>query len=176
MPTLTKTRRKKIASDRANLRHFLREAVMVMSKIDECDSISWIINSFHRTLSIRGLEIEMTADIRESGMYEFRLNDAGFKLYMSASIDGIRGLVGGDQKDSNPEAYLILTMLLRQCELLPDNRFEGRTYPLDFAWFKENWEKLSPKAREWVKAHVELIPPYVIMHIGTAIDRKHMVW
>jgi len=85
-----------------------------------------------------------------SMVHEARLNDAGFKLFWGLDGSGrIWAYVGGDQAESHPEAYLVLTMILRREGLLPEDHLDMA--PLTKEWWLGHRTKLDAWAMKWIR-------------------------
>jgi len=165
MATLTKTQEKKIHAKTKALESFLRAAVENVGAFDP-QAVCWVKKQAEWRGGYRTLARSMAADALPDSQ-EFRLNQAGFKLYLHFDMDlSLTAYLGGDQRNDHPEAYLILSMMLRREGLLHDDRFDGNVFPFALNWFEQYWGKLKPWAKAWAKKHSYLIPPIVMAQIG----------
>lgn len=112
------------------LRHFLRRVVEEVGG-SYPEAVGWVSFSLLRltlpaslsgSLGFRVLSEEMLESALATGNHEFRLNNAGFKLFLKISTRGkVTARVGGDQAKCYPEAAKMLTNILKE-EGLEDDK------------------------------------------------------
>ena len=154
----SKSAQRSLTLSRKRLRDFLKDAVFEIGKINEPEAIVYIYEAVARRLSYRKVEEEIITLVTNAfGQYEFRLNKAGFKLYVSVLNDGtVEAFIGGDQTVDHLDSFAILTMLLRKHGLLADYR--RNCWPMAEDFFEKYWESLKPLTRKFVRSHFELLP------------------
>lgn len=156
---MTKTQKRRFASSRSALRRFLATAIEVLWHKD-LESISGILQNIHtlKPVNVRRQEMYMTeghhmnsgAPETMSAHHEARLNGAGFKFFWGLNPDGsLWCYVGGDQTEQHPEAYIILTMILRKEGLLANDRVEMA--PLSQEWWLVHRTSLEAWAMKWIR-------------------------
>ena len=155
---MNKSQKRRFASSRSALRRFLTAAIEILWSRD-LESIGGMLQNIWSKgpVDVRRQERYMTEghhlNSDAPGVYsshEARLNDAGFKIFWGRDTSGkIWAYVGGDQAESHPEAYVILTMILRREGLLSEGHEEMA--PLTKEWWLFHRTKLEPWAMKWIR-------------------------
>jgi hypothetical protein len=157
---ISRTKRVRFVESKRALRNFLKQAILEVGQFDTC-AVKWIAQSLVRYTkpedfglfadgglcisagAFRCLEEEIVQDVLDtvSNQHEFKLNNAGLKLYVFLNVDGrIQAYIGGDQVDFYTGVYPVLTVLLMENGLLPENKMDRQ--PLGDGWIIDNWEKI----------------------------------
>ena len=147
------------ASARERIEAFFREAAYFVGNFDP-QAVKLFLDINPSSLSHAIVERLQDGPVHSS--HERTINGAGFKMFSEVDADGnvwIR--LGGDQTKNHPEAYLVMTTLLKKHGLLPEERFDGSWAPLCNEWLVVNWLNLKDWAWEWVREHPELLPDNV---------------
>ncbi len=160
---MKKSPNRRFNKSRSALRRFMLAAIDTVMEHDP-EAVLMFRNIWPKQMfSVRRQEIYMTSRMNSDApgcremSQEFRLNNAGFKLWLSTDYytGALQAYVGGDQAMLHPEAYVILTMLLQKEGLLPKDRM-NQSDPMTGDWFVQNMPKLQPWARQWVKDNFHL--------------------
>ena len=121
----TKTQRNTLSVAKHKLGQVFRLSIMNLETVDPT-AIIWLTEGVRRLGSMDGFVDSLVSELAEAGFdnhSEYRLNKAGFKLYLWIEADGrIRGYVHGDQRWDHPIAYKTITVFLNVHGILPDDR------------------------------------------------------
>lgn len=124
MIELNKTQRKQLSRSKRELRAVFRSALESLKNVDD-QAVVGLKEAVDRK-GVRGFVEELVGGLFESGFnnhQEFRLNKAGFKMWIWMEKDGrLKAYAHGDQRWSHPIAYRYFTKNLHFHCLLPRDR------------------------------------------------------
>lgn len=127
MLILTRTQRVHLNESKRALRVCLKAAIESLGKI-EPGAIVAITNKDAPLNTPRWYASRVAKDMIERDSIsddndEYRLNNAGFKMYVHMGKDGrLKAYIHGDQRWSHPMTYRFLTAMFKFYDLLPDDR------------------------------------------------------
>lgn len=89
--------------------------------------------------------------------------DSGFVLLLGFDDHGLlHTFVWGNLRDEHPDAYLVLTMLMKRFDLLEQDRFGGYQEPLSPSWLSANVGRLSRQTVAWSLRNLDLLPAIML--------------
>ncbi len=171
---LSKTVRRNLTKNRSKLTRALKRAVEILEDLPDekhaSVAIVWLKNHWSHNWVVSGQVDYMLNDLHWSSSREFRLNDAGFKMFLGPNPDGSLWVyIHGDQRENHPEAYIILTVCLAGEGLIENDRLMREAEPLSFDWWHSHKNKLAPWCIKWLRKNANLVPAPVREAMKTGI-------